>query len=177
MSVKTKALNMCETGGDVIVRGPYRNGIIGLDRRISESRILIIASGAGIMPAVFTSNILAAHNSVDIIAGTGVIEKKILRHYITDDRYTGPDDITFREYDDIKLTEQIRQKSYDEIIILGSIHFVETLKPLIRQISNAHISCSNNSIMTCGEGICGACAGTDKNGKTVLRCKCTEFDI
>lgn len=181
VSAKTKALDQCRSSDKVIIRGPYRNGITGIPRRISGSKILLIASGAGVIPAVFTSNLLSRNNSVELTVNDSPAEKQLIRLYLSESSENCPDEIIFRNLSDInknpvessKLSHKIKTGRFDYIFILGSDYFIKNIRNTTENLSDAHIAVSNNAPMSCGEGICGACSCTSSDGKHIARCKCS----
>lgn len=205
ISAKTKALAQCAVGSKVTVRGPYRNAITGLPRRMSEHRILLIASGAGIIPAIFASNILSRNNNIELVAGGGTAEKQLMRLYLDENAGSCPDEIIFRDFSSessnryctcdgngrisvsntnantnsngngSKLADILQNRNFNDIIILGNVNFTQSIKETAEKFSDAHIAVSNNAPMSCGEGICGACSYDTSDGRHVPRCKCAQL--
>ncbi len=199
ISAKTKALAECRAGGAVIVRGPYRNGIKGLPRGLSGRKVLIAAAGAGIIPAVAAGGLLAAHNDIEVVVqDAGAAEREIVDEYLNDDSIviSGMESGKNGTADDAAIKDaggavtgsskefyrKLQSGSFDAYIILGSTGFVNSTAELVRKDRNKNknkdknliIAVSNNSVMSCGEGICGACACFDADGRRVVGCKCTE---
>lgn len=189
ISAKTKALAGCGAGDTVSVRGPFRNGITGLKRNMTGLRVLIAASGAGTVPAVFTSNLISGANRVDLLIDGGHAEKQLIRMYLSESGLSCPAEIHFRDFSrELCCTDDPaalsgygsaaaffsgRKNEYDEIIILGSDSFITFFRAAAETFTSAHIACSNNAPMSCGEGICGACLCTQENGGRSPRCKCS----
>lgn len=201
LSAKTKALAECRAGGAVIARGPYRNGIKGLPRGLSGKKVIIAAAGAGVMPGVFAAGLLASHNDVELdVADAGADELEIIRGYLPDngsfckgsaDKFTVN---FFSDYTDslepadapvlpaeampVKaLYEKFKDESSEALILLGSTGFISSVLPYARENKNAFIAVSNDSVMSCGEGVCGACGCVGKDGKRVIGCKCAESGV
>lgn len=190
ISSKTKVLAEYRTGSRVVIRGPYRNGIKGLPRSLSGKKIMIAASGAGVIPAVAAAGLLSARNDIEInVHEPGRSEHEIIDRYLDvcagiDVRYfnSKDNDINDTSVSSVKSPYiNLQNSNFDAYIILGSSIFVNMLAESIRkyidndnskiQNKNAIIAVSNNSIMSCGEGICGACAPGSKHAGG---CKCTE---
>ena len=192
ISAKTKALAECSAGSAVIVRGPYRNGIKGLPRGLSGKKILIAAAGAGIAPAVHAAGLLAAHNDIKVVIfGAGDAEHEIADCYLRDgisvsEIHTGMRDnemsagsVSADAFGSAGLFyRKLQAGSFDAFIILGSTWFVTGAAKCVREYagydSNIIIAVSNNSVMSCGEGVCGACGCSGAGGGRVPGCKCTE---
>ncbi len=176
ISAKTRSLN--DSGEYVTVRGPYRNGIIGLDGDMRNRKVLIIARGSGVSPAVFAYNLFKRNNAVDILLNDGELEKKLLM-YINEDAGPESANIMIRNLDDADERERVslmlKGKGYDDILVLGSDGFIESFRGLYKEIKeSAGIAFSNNAVSCCGEGVCGACARLNKNGRRIPVCKCAN---
>ncbi len=197
LSAKTRALAECRAGGAVIVRGPYRNGIKGLPRGLSGRKVLIAAAGAGVIPAAAAGGLLAAHNDVEIaVLDAGAAEREIIDGYMDDGvaitvmnpRKCGNaangavenfgDAVDAAVGRNEEFYRKLQDDSFDVYIILGSTGFVNDAAGRVRKRGNKGkniiIAVSNNSVMSCGEGVCGACACTRDDGRRVVGCKCTE---
>lgn len=200
LSAKTKALAECRAGGAVIVRGPYRNGIKGLPRGLSGRKVLIAAAGAGVIPAVAAGGLLAAHNDIEIaVLDAGAAEREIVDGYLDDgiaisgmkagnngtavdgavEDAAGATDGRSEEF-----YRKLQSDNFDAYIILGSTGFVNDAADVVKKSRNKNknknkninvmIAVSNNSVMSCGEGVCGACACFGDDGRRIAGCKCTE---
>lgn len=151
---------------------------------------MIAASGAGVIPAVAAAGLLSARNDIEInVHEPGRSEHEIIDRYLDvcagiDVRYfnSKDNDINDTSVSSVKSPYiNLQNSNFDAYIILGSSIFVNMLAESIRkyidndnskiQNKNAIIAVSNNSIMSCGEGICGACAPGSKHAGG---CKCTE---
>lgn len=192
ISAKTKALAECRAGCDVIVRGPYRNGIKGLPRGLYGKNILIATAGAGVAPAVHAAGLLAAHNDIEIaLCNAEAAEHEIVDGYLRDGIPVS--DVHMCSYDDEISTEnegadvcggtdlfyrKLHKNSFDTYILLGSTGFISAAAERVREYAgydkNVIIAVSNNSVMCCGEGICGACGCVGAGGGRVPGCKCAE---
>lgn len=194
ISSKTKVIAGCRIGSRVVIRGPYRNGIKGLPRSLSGKKVMIAASGAGVIPAVAAAGLLSAHNDIELnVHRPGRSEHEIIDRYL--DARAGinvkyfnskNDDINDTSASSIESSAEfthtnLQNSNFDAYIILGSSIFVNIVAESIRkyvdnynskiQNKNVIIAVSNNSVMSCGEGVCGACASGSTHAGG---CKCTD---
>lgn len=194
ISAKTKALSECRAGCDVIVRGPYRNGIKGLPRGLYGKKVLIAAAGAGAAPAVHAAGLLAAHNDIEIaLCDAKAAEHEIVDGYllegiaVSDVHLSVHDTQESAEAENVSsdarghadgLYRKLQDSYFDTYILLGSTGFVSAAAKRVREYAghdkNVIIAVSNNSVMCCGEGVCGACGCVGAGGGRVPGCKCAE---
>lgn len=205
--ISAKTISLADSREFVMVRGPYRNGIIGLDPKMRGSKILITARGAGTASAVYGYNLLRENNHIDLLLSNGILEKKLLPKYISEDAERGSGNILIRDIQAAeerdKISLMIKNAGYDNIIVLGSNEFIEDFRKITEESGadadkNINISAeennseetelkseepmsaagriafSNNNVSCCGEGICGACAHINKDGRRIPACKCAS---
>lgn len=187
ISAKTKKLASAEQGEKIVVRGPYRGGIKGLGRFGSNERILVAASGAGAVPAVFAYNILKKNNRTDLMIEDGIAERFITEKYLNCDAdeigvlsqealksSSGSDYEEFlfsRDTFENEVSARMIMRNYDTVILLGGRCFTENMRRTATACGNIKTACSADIVYCCGEGVCGACVDYDENGKRVPSCK------
>ena len=175
LSAKTRALAECGQGDTVILRGPYRNGIHGLPGKMKGKKLLFLAGGAGIVPAVHALNLLSSQNPSDLIVSPGTAEIELIQEFLKEEKDCGPRRVLFGEPGSPEyaaaLDKVFAEQAYDEILILGSPGFQEAASKEAALRSSAHQSFSNNETMCCGEGVCGACSCQDREGRHIPACK------
>jgi hypothetical protein len=67
----------------------------------------------------------------------------------------------------------LRKKQYDNVLLLVSDYYIETLGRVIKKIlPDADLAVSNNFRICCGEGLCGSCSIDTSAGETIKMCKC-----
>lgn len=185
ISAKTKAL-LAETE-QMILRGPYRNGIQGinqiLNKRKKNQNTLIIAKGIGLAPGILASRTFRYKGCVDMIIDTEKISKELIEDYIepelTED-FQSRNQIGMLRY--LSLTEKgasielerlMNQKCYDNVLLLTSDYYIDTLGRMSKKIlPEADLAVSNNFHICCGEGLCGSCSIDTPAGDTIKMCKC-----
>ncbi|MGI6732068.1 MAG: hypothetical protein ACOX5F_09325 [Anaerovoracaceae bacterium] len=187
ISAKTKLL--LQEKEKLIIRGPYRNGVLGIHDIIKMSsrdqKVLIIAKGIGLAPGVLASKTLALKNQVDFIIDSEKISKDLVSDYlnekgqepIRDDKAPEEGILKYLSLSEgsaeMEIGELLKNRQYQSVLILASDYYIQTLGQLVKQkLPNAHIAVSNNFHICCGEGICGACSHEIEGGKTLKMCKC-----
>lgn len=150
----------------VIIRGPYRNAIPGLDSKMKGKNITIIAKGAGTCPAVFAYERLKNSNDISLIFNDEILEHKLYDLYLSHqpDAHIGFCDLNEKEFEPYEGT--------DCFIVLGCSQFTDSVS---RRLSEAHLAAavytSRNDVVCCGEGVCGACGKVQTPSGPVPACK------
>lgn len=177
--IKTKDIKDCND--KIMVKGPYWNGIQGQRflRNLKEKKVLIIGRGVAAAPGVMATRRLALNNNkIDILLDKGRSDQNVCTDYYF--KYTQDvDNLSIINYKEKTLTEEfkksienkISKEEIDAVIAAGDdefnrliINYIYKIKP---EICFASV---NNSIMCCGEGICGSCI-VKLSGKEIRSCK------
>ncbi len=190
IALKTKTL--LEEEDSFILRGVYRNGIQGVDAlrpaKTKNKKILFIAKGIGVAPAILAANALSRKNKVDFVLDTEKISTELICDYLAEKEGTpnekeeavstaGFGTIKYlalnKKEDRDDLVHLLQKENYDCVSVLASDYFVDTIGALAREtLPNASLANSNNFRICCGEGICGACSFVNDAGETIRMCKC-----
>lgn len=179
--IKTKTLNELKVGEDILVRGPFWNGVLGLKNllKLRDSTALVVMRGIGQAPSVPVLKKLKANNN-KIIA---IIDKKpytdiIIRNYLNE--YSA-DIIESETLSSGELSNELKA-TINNLIQNNKISLIHCDGPdiLIFKLlefvnDSAEFSCCNNSKMCCGEGVCGTCSLRYKNHVVKRLCK-YQFD-
>lgn len=172
--IGSKTKSLLNISDEIIVRGPYWNGLLGFKnlKTLSNSNALIIARGVALAPAVLVSQYLIKNNNkVSLILDKGKIEEIFIYNYINKfNVLTIEADIT-SESGKILLEELLSNNRYELCYSGGSDRQHREIKKLLSNLSPStkFVICNNKKIC-CGEGICGACS--IKVGKKVIKsCK------
>lgn len=175
ISAKTKSL--ADSGSKIIVRGVYRNGILGVEPLTSRSakgkKILIITKGIGLAPGILAANYLWKENVVDFIIDKEKISEELICDYLGE----GEGTIKFVSLNDglhRKDIEDILIKcGHDIVILLTSEYFIDNMGAFIKDhCPGKKLALANNFHICCGEGVCGSCTAVDSDGHVVKMCKC-----
>ncbi len=185
ISAKTKSLLTATE--KLVLRGPYRNGIHGINpilkKRGKNQKTLIIAKGIGIAPGFQVRNTLQHKGSVDMIIDTEKISDELIEDYINPEFAVQSHNekenglirclpLTKKGFEN-ELEKLLLQKRYDNVFLLTSDYYIETLGKIIKKVlPETDLAVSNNFHICCGEGLCGSCSVDMPAGSTIKMCKC-----
>lgn len=154
----------------VYVKSPYYNGIFGLKEIKSnkEDNCLIVINGlsqANVINVI--RRLLRNNNNVEVfVNGTllDIIKEKIESMNVKINYFN-------IEKDKQLLFNYIKEKKISFVYCAASVEFSRQIMNILNSVDkNIKLSISNNNLICCGEGICGACI-VDLNGKKVKTCK------
>lgn len=165
--IKTKKLLNLHKGDNILIRGPYWNGIFGIKNimKQSNSNALVIARGIGMAPMMpVLKRLIKNNNNVTLI-----VDKQPFN-----DIYTGewleklnivPQEMNLIDKGKLSDEAKVTIKSLLKYNNISLIHIagadiltyeiIDFLNYLERK--DIDLSCCNNFKMCCGEGICGSC--------------------
>ena len=172
---------------ELMVRGPYQNGIQGIRepgirpgidatsltrRDQKEGPILMITRGIGIAPGILAASGLRGNRRVDLMVDPEKITTELVEDYRVPSctlQY-----ISLVEEETLhRIREQCREVFYQRVFLLMSDYHLKQVGALIREVlPNAKLCLSNNFRLCCGEGICGSCSATTNQGENIKMCKC-----
>lgn len=173
--VKTKKL--LNNDNTIMVRGPYWNGIFGLDhlKTTKNAKCLIWARGIAQAPLILPiKQLLKNNNDVDIIVNKRPHEINFLKDYFKSNILKEVD-INSDEAS-IYCRQLMKENNYDLVIIGGSDNLQNKITRAIQGMNNVKIVTTNNNAICCGEGICGACSKKDESGIWIKTCKAQKVD-
>lgn len=173
---KTKSLFKLDEKNQVLVRGPFSNGIMGLSNvyGAKNGTSLIIARGIGVAPSIpVIKKLYSNNNKIISIVDTqfdGNFSKKYFDDYSSDivncTTMKGENltDKFKTILQDLLTTEDINiiHCGGPDILIYKVLQFVD---------KSINFSCCNNSKMSCGEGICSSCTKHYKDDVVKRLCK------
>ncbi|MGE5542891.1 MAG: hypothetical protein ACM3WT_07625, partial [Bacillota bacterium] len=169
---KTKAL--ARSSGVLLARGPYWNGVFGVQRlrRLRNSKALIVAKGIGQGPALHIARgLLAEGNSVTVAFAPSesiralFIEKELGELGVAVAPLGGDNGRASH-----LLAGMIRE--FDLVHSSGPDTQHRLLIGLITAASpQPKFTASNNSVMCCGDGVCGGCGISTRTNHWTRACK------
>ena len=169
IGIKTKDLIK---SNQVYIKAPYFNGIFGLKeiKSTSKSNSLVILNGLSQVNSInVVRRLVENNNKVDVfINHNGVILENVIQK-ISD---LGAN-IYHIDIDDDKayIEDYIKTNNIRLVYSGGSNHFNKDIMNIVNSIDeNIRFAISNNNLICCGEGICGACS-INLNGLKVKTCK------
>ena len=172
IGVKTKTLDKTD---ELFIRGPYWNGVIGGEylRKVYNSNCLIIARGIGqsnIIPIM--RELKNRNNNIFLILDKGKLDSNFIL------RYMNMHDIKIIELNainesGINIIKNIISENSIKLVYSGGSDLLNRKVSAILKTQNSvqYFMTTNNSIMCCGEGICGSCKCKTKDGEKIKMCK------
>lgn len=177
--IKSKALFECED--EILVKGPYFNGIQGQKylNELKNNSCLILSRGIASAPAVLAAKKLKINkNEVYVFLDRGRSRQNFSKPYflslgciVEDVSFLNTDGELKYEYK--KQIEQLIKKwNFKTVLSAGSDDFHEKVINFIYGIDKyINFATVNNSTMCCGEGICGSCIIKGRNNVKIRACK------
>lgn len=178
IGAKTKALK--DISGEILLRGPYWNGILGQRhiKGLKEGSCLVIARGIGQAPAAKVVKALyRGNNSIKIIVDPGKVGVVFIKEYIGDICCEIEElDLTSKQGLRI-ISKYLKNERYDLVFSGGSDkQHLHILKEIDKMENKPFFAVTNNSEICCGEGICGSCSTRIESGVRVKACK-VQLDV
>jgi NAD(P)H-flavin reductase len=175
--IKTKSINFLNEGDNILVRGPYWNGDLGL-RNIYKSRegtSVIIARGIGQAPMVpVLKKLYSNGNNIIVIMDKANYKNTFITKYLELCNCTV---INCNTLQNGAISEELKNtlNSLFENEKINLIHCsgpdILNYKVLEYVEDKVDFSCCNNAKMCCGEGVCGACSTRFKGSRVKKLCK------
>lgn len=169
---KTKKLDSIKD--DFILRGPYWNGIFGIENLKNSKGMnwMIVAKGIGQVPTLLSIKKLCKNNNkVYLLIDKGDININFVQSYIQP--LNG--EIFVEEVHSInenQIKEKIDKLDIKYVLSCGSDILHNKLLRCIETLENPpQLSITNNYELCCGEGICGGCNVRFEEGLKVRACK------
>lgn len=164
-------------GQDVTVKGPFYSGLLRKRKIDFKGQTIIVAKGIALMPLINIKDALRK-NIIYFGLDTSKLPKEFLNKYLGDLEFEEID----IEKDIYDISETVKEKygyslaSCDispNLFFMTSPYYVGQLLNLT-SFDESKVIRPNHSNMCCGEGICGSCSHTDKDGIVIKTCKCTD---
>lgn len=175
---KTKVLENIEK--EVIVRGPYWNGILGQRylKCMQGGNCLVVARGIGQAPAAEVVRTLYRHNNnVKILIDPGKIGEVFIKDFIGDARCEIEELNIISKQGLTIINKYLKNEKYDLVFSGGSDkQHLYILREIDEIGTNPFLVVTNNSQICCGEGICGSCSTRIESGVRVKACK-VQLDV
>ena len=165
--VKTKNLLEIKEGENITIRGPYWNGVFGLNNLNSQANnnVLVLARGIGMAPMIPVIRKLSLNNNnINLILDNTPYKDNYVKEYLDEYNVGITKEILIDKgnlSDEAKviIKNLINEKDIKYIHIAGAdiltVKMIEYLNSLDRK--DIKLSCCNNIKMCCGEGVCGSC--------------------
>ncbi|MBW6409384.1 sulfide/dihydroorotate dehydrogenase-like FAD/NAD-binding protein [Clostridium weizhouense] len=178
--VKTKNVLNIKEEDNIVIRGPYWNGVFGIKNILAQKggKSLVLARGIGVAPMMpVIRKLIAQENDVNVVIDRTPFKDNFASNLL--EEYS----IKSKDYN---LLEAGKLSDYCKVIIKDALkegvkfihiagadiltyNVIEYLDNLNRQ--DVLLSCCNNFKMCCGEGVCGACTARFSGHRVKRFCK------
>ena len=162
--IKTKTIEGINEGENILLRGPFWNGIFGVKRlnEIRDSKVVILGRGIGIAPLIpVLKASLRRNNKVFLILDSGDFKDDIFCNELA---FFQDEKVMMRIFENGELSSELTNRLSDLINNQGYSHIhisgpdILAYKITKEYKNSLTLSCSNNAKMCCGEGVCGSCS-------------------
>ena len=173
VGIKTKTLLDFD---EIIVKGPYFNGIFGIDKicKLRNSNCLVGLSGLSQVNSInVVRKLLDNKNTVEVF----INKNSIILKEVTEKLNSLGVNVNIIDVKEDKnfILDYIKRNNVSLVYSGGYNDFNRYMKELVDSINkDILLAISNNNLICCGEGICGACT-VNLNGERVKSCK-TQID-
>ena len=169
VGVKTKGIVNFDK---VYIKGPYFNGLFGIKdiKSISKSNCIVILNGLSQVNSInVIKRLMENKNKVDVfINNKGVILDNVIQKIYNLGASIYHIDI---QNDKAFIADYIKTNDIKLVYSGASNKFNKLVMNIVDDIDeNIKLAVSNNNLICCGEGICGACS-INLNGVKVKTCK------
>ncbi|MBQ5636245.1 MAG: hypothetical protein IIV08_01675 [Selenomonadales bacterium] len=174
-AVGTKSKRLLEdTSAEIIVRGPYYNGMFGQPwlTTIRGESVLLVAGGIGQAPLLpVARELVQGENRITAILAGGKVGVIFVSEEL---REMGIDviEVSSLRQEGMSLLRKKLKKGVDFIASCGSDNQHCGIISVLHEMKlDLPMAATNNAVMCCGEGICGSCHHKMKDGRVVKLCK------
>ncbi|KXZ39912.1 NAD(P)H-flavin reductase [Alkalithermobacter thermoalcaliphilus JW-YL-7 = DSM 7308] len=154
------------------IRAPYKNGIFGLKylKIMRNSKVVLISSGIAQVTLIKVIKQLTKNNNdITVIIDQNKRKVEYIQNYIIQN-----ENIKFMYLDLNKQEDILKQELRNGVKLVysaGSNTFNKKIMNIVDSVDeNIYLVISNNNLMCCGEGICGACSVKIKD-QIIKTCK------
>lgn len=173
--IKTKKL--LDLGQTILIKGPFWNGLTGIDnlKRTQDEKCLVIVRGIAQAPSILAiKHLLKNNNKVDILVNKRDYEHNFIKDYFPMNLIKEVD-ISSDELVNVA-RELIAKDNYRLVFLGGSDSLQNKIIKSVEDLNQIVFLRTNNSVICCGEGICGACAKKVEGGFWIRTCKAQRVD-
>ncbi len=177
VGAKTNSLKKCDE--NILVKGPYWNGIYGLSslKSVKEKTCLVLARGISQAPALLAIEKLVKNkNKVKLVLDGGSIGELFIHDYIKDMDIDTYEEDLMSEKGRTLIKQLLLNQDVALIYSAGSDLLHMSIINILDELElEPYLAVTNNNEICCGEGICGGCTIRLKDGTRAKACK-TQID-
>lgn len=179
--IKTKKILDLKKEGNIVIRGPYWNGVFGIKNieKQKDNHVLVLARGIGMAPMIpVLKKLVQNDNKVTVIVDKQPFEDIYVTEWL-DKLGLIPQEMNLIEKGQLSPEGKVAIKSLIKYNNVSLIHIagadiltykvIDYLDELERK--DIDLSCCNNMKMCCGEGICGSCTARFSGHRVKRLCK------
>lgn len=163
-----------DASADIIVRGPYYNGLFGHPwlTVLRQKRAVMIAGGIGQAPSLAAAReLVQGSNDITAILAGGNVGKIFIGDVLRSMGIKVVEVGSMRK-DGIPILRKIFKKGVDFVVSCGSDNQHCGIISVLNEMNlDLPMAATNNAVMCCGEGICGSCQHKTTDGKVIRLCK------
>lgn len=175
---KTKMLK--KLNNEVLVRGPFWNGLIGIKyiKSTRNKNCLILARGIAQAPSLAVIRKLDRNGcNLKVILDKGKIGEIFLSKYLKDLKINYTEVDLMKNEGKLLINNILAKETYGFVYIGGSDLLQKHILNLLEMNNcNSNLVITNNEKLCCGEGICGSCTTFTENGELIRTCK-SQMDV
>ena len=169
IGVKTKPIVKADK---VILKAPYFNGIFGIKEiksNINQNCVVILNGLSQVNSINVIKRLIKNHNHVEVFLNNKGVALDIIKDKISR-MGVNINDISLSDDKDL-IIDYIKRENVPFVYVGASITFSKDVMNIIDSIDkNIKLAISNDNLICCGEGICGACV-INIDGFKVKTCK------
>lgn len=169
IGVKTKPIVKADK---VILKAPYFNGIFGIKQiksNINQNCVVILNGLSQVNSINVIKRLIKNHNHVEVFLNNKGVALDIIKDKISR-MGVNINDISLSDDKDL-IIDYIKRENVPFVYVGASITFSKDVMNIIDSIDkNIKLAISNDNLICCGEGICGACV-VNIDGFKVKTCK------
>ncbi|MFD3157337.1 sulfide/dihydroorotate dehydrogenase-like FAD/NAD-binding protein [Haloimpatiens sp. FM7330] len=176
--IKTKKIDSLNEGENILVKGPFWNGVQGLKNiyKSKDKTSIVVIRGIGQAPSIpVIKKLYSNGNNLIVIVDKGNFSNIFIREHL--EKYNC-NVFECQVFEKGELTDEFKDLLTDlmENREINLIHVAAQdilIYKILNYVENPEIkfSCCNNAKMCCGEGICGGCTARYKGHKIKRLCK------
>ena len=178
VGTKTKKLDDCKD--ELLIRGPYWNGLFGVRylKAMKNKNCLILARGIAQAPSILVAKkLIKNNNKVYMIIDKGSCGEVFIRDYIKDLNLNIVEEDLKSNRGMTYLRNFLRNEDIELIYSGGTDVLHHSILKIVDEINiDPYLVATNNNEFCCGEGVCGSCTKRLEDGRRVRTCK-TQLDV
>jgi len=178
--IKTNKLLTIKTDGNIVIRGPYWNGVFGIKNILDQkdNKALVLARGIGLAPMMpVIRKLILQNNKVQVAIDKSPFEMNLASGLLNEYNVSIVenslfDNGTLSDHAKVIIKDSLKE-GVNYIHIAGADILTYSVINYLNDINRNDISlsCCNNFKMCCGEGICGACTSRFSGHRVKRFCK------